>query len=89
MCDSLSELTTLLDTRNKTKKIHRVLEFKRSQWLKQYAECNTQKRIEAERNGGKDGKAMCRLMNNTVYGKTMENLRNRIDAKLVNNKKTF
>ena len=42
-----------------------------SQWLKQYAEFNTQKWIQAEKNGGKGGKALYKLMNNAVYGKTM------------------
>ena len=42
----------------KLKKIHRELEFNQSQWLKPYTEFNVQKRIEAEKNGGKDGKAL-------------------------------
>ena len=67
------------------KKIHCVLEFNQSQWLKPYIEFNTQKRIEAEKNNDKDGKVLCKLMNNAIYGKTMENLKNRIDVKLVNN----
>ena len=50
---------------------------------------NTQKRIEAEKNGGKDGKALYKLMNNSVYGKTMEKLRNIIDVRLVSNKKDY
>ena len=45
------------------------------------------KKIEAEKNGDKYGKALYKLMNNAIYGKTMENLINRIDVKLVNNKK--
>ena len=32
----------------KLKKINHVLEFNQSQWLKQYVEFNTQKRIETE-----------------------------------------
>ena len=62
----------------KLRKIHRVLELNQSQWLKLYVEFNTEKRIEAEKNGDKDGKV--RLMNNAAYGKTMEILRNRIDV---------
>ena len=44
---------------------------------------------EAEKNGGKDGKVLYKLMNNDVYGKTMENLRNRIYVRLVSNKKSL
>ena len=63
-CDS-----TLLEARIKTKKEHRVLELNQSQWLKPYIEFNTQKRIEAEKNNDKDGKALYKLMNNAMYGK--------------------
>ena len=42
----------------KLKKIHRELEFNQLQWLKPYTEFNVQKRIEAEKNRGKDGKAL-------------------------------
>ena len=84
----------------KLKKIHRVLEFIQSQWLKPYIEFNTQKGIEAKKKDGKkkikfqkkkkenkDGKQLYNLMNNAIYGKAMENLRNRIDVKLVNKEK--
>ena len=40
---SLRELATLFETRIKTKKVHRVLEFDQSQWLKPYVEFNTKK----------------------------------------------
>ena len=73
----------------KLKKIHCVLEFNQSQWLKQYVESNTQKRVEAEKHENKDRKALYKLMNNAVYGKTMENLRNRIDVKPISNKNVY
>ena len=47
------------------------------------------KKIEAEKNGDKDGKALYKLINNAVYGKTMKNLRNRIDVKLASNEKDY
>ena len=53
--------------------------------LKQNAEFNTQKRTE--KNGDKDGKTFYKLMNNAVYGKTMKNVKNRINVELVSNKK--
>ena len=53
----------------KLKKIHCVLEFNQSQSLKPYVKFNTQKRIEAGKNGVKDGKALYKLMSNAVYGK--------------------
>ena len=55
-------------------------------WLKPYIEFNTQKRIEAERTN--DGKVLYKLMHNVIYGKRMENVGSRIDAKLVNNEKS-
>ena len=57
----------------KLKKNHHVLEFSQSQRLKQYVEFNTRKKIKAEKNSDKDGKALSKLMNGT----TMENLRNK------------
>ena len=81
-------LKLYLRLRLKLKKIHRVLEFNQSQWLNQYVEFNTKKnRKKNRKNGHKDGKVLYKLMNNAVYGKTMENVGNRIDVKLVSNKK--
>ena len=72
-----------------SKKIYRVLEFNQSQCLKQYPEFNTQKITEAEKNNDKLVRELCKLMNNAVYGKTMESLRNRTDVKLVRKKKDY
>ena len=58
----------------KLRKIHRVLEFSQSQWLKPYIEFNKEKRIDAEENFDKDGSALYKLMNNGVYQKIMKNL---------------
>ena len=58
----------------KLKKIHR----NQSQWLKPYLKF-----------GDKGGKELYKLMNNAIYGKSVENLRNRINVKLVNNEKGY
>ena len=50
---------------------------------------STQKKNGSRKDGDKDGKALHKLMNHAAYRKTMENLRNRIDVKLVSNKKDY
>ena len=77
-------LRQFLELGMELKKRHKVLKFKQKDWMKSYIDFNTQKRkeatIEADTNHFK-------LINNAVYGKTMENMRKRKKIRVVKNAK--
>ena len=65
-------------------KIHRILKFTQSNWLKEYVEFNTEKRQEST---DEFNKKNFKLLINCVYEKSMENIGKRINVKLINDQK--
>ena len=62
-------------------KFHKIISFKQSKWLEKIISFNTQKRNKAKNDFEKD---FYKLLNNAFYGKTMENVRNRLKIKFIN-----
>ena len=66
--------------------VHRISNFEESDWIKKNIDFNTDKRKNAVNSFEKD---FFKLMNKSIYGKTMENLRKRIKVRLVNDAKDY
>ena len=67
-------------------KIHRILSFRQRNWLRKYVNFNTKKR---QKSNDEFNKNSYKLLNNCIYGKSIENIRKRINVKRINDNETY
>ena len=80
LCCSYKGFKTCTKSRINTKKVDRAIQFYQKAWLKPDIDINTELRKKTKNDFEKD---FFKLINNAVFGKTMENVRNQKDIKLV------
>ena len=79
----VAHITTLKQALNHglpLKRVHKIIQFNQKAWLKSYIDTNAKLRTEARNKFGKD---FFKLMNNAIFGKTMENVRKHRNIKLI------
>ena len=82
----MSALKSYLQHGSSLSKVHRAISFKQANFSKPFIEFNTEKRKNAKNDFEKE---LFKLVNNSVYGKTMENVRKHGDYEIVNTAERF